>query len=109
MPMPKVIFVLPNGERQAVDAPAGMSVMQAAVDCEIDGIVGACGGHCSCGTCHVYVDERWLARLPKASREEEDRLDEVAAEVKRNSRISCQIVVTPQLDGLVVYIPATQG
>ena len=107
--MVDIIYVEPHGGRVTVDVPAGMTLMQGAVDCEIDGIDGACGGHCSCGTCHIYIDERWLARLPKPSREEEDRLDEVAAEVKRNSRIACRVVVTPQLNGLVVYIPATQG
>jgi 2Fe-2S ferredoxin len=107
--MPEVVFVQPNGKREAVEAASGMSVMQAAVDCDIAGIIGACGGNCSCGTCHVYVDEQWLARLPKPSREEVDRLDEVAAVVKRNSRIGCQVVLTARLDGLVVYIPPTQG
>jgi 2Fe-2S ferredoxin len=107
--MVNIIYVEPHGGRVSVDVPAGMTLMQAAVDCEVDGIIGACGGHCSCGTCHIYIDERWLSRLPKRSREEEDRLDEVAAEVKRNSRVACQVVVTPQLEGLVVHVPSTQG
>lgn len=86
-----------------------MSVMQAAMDAEVDGIIGACGGHCSCGTCYVYVDERWLAKLPPLSRDEDDKLDEVAAPVKTNSRMACRISVTLRLDGMIVRIPATQG
>lgn len=107
--MPTIVFIEPNGRRQAVDAPPGMTVMQAAVDCDIAGIVGACAGSCACGTCHVYVDEPWLARLPKRCREEEDKLDEVAAEVKKSSRMACRITLTPQLDGMVVRVPPTQG
>jgi ferredoxin, 2Fe-2S len=107
--MANVIYVQPNGVRETVDVPPGMTVMQGAVDCGIDGIIGACAGSCACGSCHVYVDNSWLARLPPMSREEDDKLDEVAAPVKRNSRMACRIVVTPQLHGLVINIPSTQG
>lgn len=107
--MPTIVFIEPNGRRQEVDAPVGMTVMEAAVDCDISGIIGACGGSCACGTCHIYIDDPWLARLPKRSREEENKLDEVAAEVKRSSRMACCVPLTPQLEGMVVRVPATQG
>ena len=76
---------------------------------DIDGIVGACAGSCSCGTCHVYIEEPWQSRLPRRSREEDDKLDEVAAEVKKSSRMACRITLTPQLEGMVVRVPPTQG
>ena len=107
--MANLIYVQPNGARVAVDAPDGITVMQAAVDTEVEGIVGACAGSCACGTCHVYIDERYTSLLPPISTEEDNKLDEVAAPVKRNSRMACRVVVTPRLDGMVVHIPTTQG
>lgn len=107
--MPTIVFIEPSGHRQPVEAPSGMSLMEAAVACDIDGIDGACAGSCSCGTCHVYIEEPWQSRLPRRSREEDDKLDEVAAEVKKSSRMACRITLTPQLEGMVVRVPPTQG
>ena len=107
--MANLIYVQPNGARVAVDAPDGITVMQAAVDTEVEGIVGACAGSCACGPCHVYIDERYTSLLPPISAEEDNKLDEVAAPVKRNSRMACRVVITPRLDGMVVHIPKTQG
>ncbi len=107
--MTNLIYVQPNGARLEVEAPDGITVMQAAVDTEIDGIIGACAGSCACGTCHVYIDERYTSLLPPMTREEDNKLDEVAAKVKRNSRMACRLIVTPRLEGMVVYIPETQG
>ena len=107
--MTNLIYVQPDGARLQVDAPDGITVMQAALDTEIDGIIGACAGSCACGTCHVYIDERYTSLLPAITPEEDNKLDEVAAPVKRNSRMACRIVVTPRLDGMVVTIPKTQG
>jgi len=107
--MPTIVFIEPNGHRQPVDAQPGMTLMEAAVDCDIEGIIAACAGSCACGTCHVYIEEPWLSRLPKRSREEDDKLDEVAAEVKQSSRMACRITLTNQLEGMVVRVPPTQG
>ena len=107
--MTNLIYVQPDGARLEVDAPDGITVMQAALDTEIVGIIGACAGSCACGTCHVYIDERYTSLLPPMTPEEDNKLDEVAAPVKRNSRMACRIVVTPRLDGMVITIPKTQG
>ena len=105
--MAQVTFVNHDGNSFEVDVAPGTSVMQAAVDNMIDGIVGECGGSCSCATCHCYVDEAWVARLPAASGMEKDML-ECVLEPRPNSRLSCQIVVTDALDGLVVRLPESQ-
>ncbi|MEI8275637.1 MAG: 2Fe-2S iron-sulfur cluster-binding protein [Hyphomicrobiales bacterium] len=107
--MTNLIYVQPNGVRLEVEAPDGMTVMQAAVDTAVEGIIAACAGSCACGTCHVYIDERYTSLLPPISTEEDNKLDEVAAPVKCNSRMACRVVVTPRLDGMVVHIPTTQG
>jgi 2Fe-2S ferredoxin len=105
--MPKVTFIQPGGESQTVDVPAGESVMQAATGSLIKGIIGECGGCCSCATCHVYVDEPWFSRLLPADAMEQGML-EGAIEPGPRSRLSCQIEMSEQLDGLVVRIPAGQ-
>ncbi len=107
--MANLVYVQPNGARVSVDAPDGITVMQAAVDTAVEGIIGACAGSCACGTCHVYIDERYTSLLPPITPEEDHKLDEVAAPVKRNSRMACRVVVTSRLDGMVVHIPKTQG
>ena len=107
--MTNLIYVQPDGLRLEIEAPDGMTVMQAAVDTAVEGIIGACAGSCACGTCHVYIDERYTSLLPPISVEENNKLDEVAAPVKRNSRMACRVVITPRLDGMVVHIPKTQG
>ena len=106
--MPSIHFIHPDQRSERVEAAIGDSVMVAATGHGIDGIVAECGGNAMCGTCHVYVDEGWLARLAAMSAEENELLDGVAAGRQNNSRLSCQIKVTPALDGLVVRLPDRQ-
>lgn len=105
--MPTVYFIDADGNQFEADADNGSSVMEAAVDNFIDGIVGECGGVLSCATCHCYVDEKWQNKLEPASEQEEDMLD-MAIEPRENSRLSCQIELNDELDGLVVHLPKTQ-
>ena len=105
--MPKITFIEHNGTEHLVDAAAGESLMRAAVDNRVDGIVADCGGNCSCATCHVYIEATWRERIPPASNEERDMI-ECALHVEEHSRLSCQILVTPALDGLIVRIPVSQ-
>jgi 2Fe-2S ferredoxin len=102
--MAKIIFIERDGRRREVDAPMGMSVMEAARRHDID-IEGACEGSLACSTCHVIVDPQWYGRLAEASEEEEDMLD-LAFNLTRTSRLGCQIIITKELDGLVVQLPA---
>jgi ferredoxin, 2Fe-2S len=102
--MPKITFIERDGTRRELDAPVGMSVMEIARRHDID-IEGACEGSLACSTCHVIVDAEWYGRLREASEEEEDMLD-LAFNLTRTSRLGCQIVVTEELDGLVVQLPA---
>lgn len=106
--MPKVIYITPAGERHEVEVEVGYSVMEGAINNNIDGIVAECGGACACATCHVYVDEAWAEKTGSPEPMEEDMLD-FAYEVKPTSRLSCQIKVSEALDGLVVRIPERQA
>ena len=106
--MPSIIFIHPDGSRQQIEASAGESAMQAATRQDISGILGECGGNAMCATCHVYVDEAWLARLRPIGDEEDALLDGAAAERRANSRLSCQIKLAPELDGLVLCLPERQ-
>lgn len=106
--MPTVIYRLADLSERRIDVPTGTSVMQAAVQNDVEGIVAECGGSCACATCHVYVDEAFVARLPPPSELESDLLTVTAAENRSNSRLSCQLIVTPELDGLAVTIPDMQ-
>ena len=106
--MVSVIFVQPDGSEQKIEVSSGSTLMQAAVRQLIPGIEGECGGALACATCHVYVDEAWLGKVGKPSPMEEDMLD-FAYDMRENSRLSCQIEVTAELDGLKVYVPETQG
>ena len=106
--MVTIAYILAGGEKLEVIAREGMSLMEIAVREGIEGIVAECGGQCNCGTCHVYVDEAWLDRLPAMSEFEEAMLDSVAAERRANSRLCCQIHAAEALDGLVVEIPPRQ-
>ena len=106
--MASITYVHPDGERQVVQVRPGLSVMQAAIDQGIDGIVAECGGNAMCATCHVYIDPEWAARVPPITSDEDDMLDSTSSERKPNSRLSCQMRVTPELDGLVVHLPPTQ-
>ncbi len=105
--MPKIKFVQPNGKEQVVDVPVGWSVMEGAVKNLVPGIDADCGGACACATCHVHVDKAWLAKLPPKSEMEETMLD-FAQDVAADSRLSCQIPVTEELDGMVVRTPKSQ-
>ena len=102
--MPKIVFIERDGRRREIDAPLGMSVMEIARRHDID-IEGACEGSLACSTCHVIVDPEWYGRLGEASEEEEDMLD-LAFNLTRTSRLGCQIVITEELDGLTVQLPA---
>jgi ferredoxin, 2Fe-2S len=106
--MPNITYVHPDGARQVLDVPIGTSVMRAAILNGIEGIVAECGGEMMCATCHVYVDEPYLDRTPPQSDDEKAMLEFTASDRRPNSRLSCQLVVTPEMDGLVVYLPETQ-
>ncbi len=106
--MPKVTFVQANGNRSTVDVKEGQSVMRAAIDNNIPGIIAECGGSCSCATCHVYVDDADVARMGTVAGDEAEMLDGVAAERKPSSRLSCQLEISAALDGITIHIPATQ-
>ncbi len=102
--MPKMTFITPKGEKIEVDAPLGLSVLEIAHQNNID-LEGACEGSLACSTCHVIVDPEWYEALPEAREEEEDMLD-LAFGLTPTSRLGCQIIITPELDGLTVTLPA---
>ena len=106
--MPKLVFVSPDSYRTEIEVPAGTSVMQAAINANITGIAAECGGACVCATCHVYVAHTQLSLLDPSSPDEQDMLDGVAAELRPESRLSCQIKITAARDGLVVTVPDRQ-
>jgi 2Fe-2S ferredoxin len=106
--MPNVTYVHTDGSEQIVDVPVGTSIMQAAISNGIDGIVAECGGSCMCATCHVYVDQARLDETPAMNPAEEEMLESTASERLPNSRLSCQLIMTPGLDGLVVHLPESQ-
>lgn len=106
--MPIITFIRPDGARRDLDVAEGASLMQGAVARGLDGIVAECGGSAMCATCHVYVDEAWAGRLPPVSEDEDALLDGAAAERRPTSRLSCQVVATADLDGLVVRLPDRQ-
>jgi 2Fe-2S ferredoxin len=105
--MVKITFVQADGTRQVVEAEPGITVMEAAKLNLVAGIEAECGGACACATCHVYVEEAWRQKTGGPSQMEEDMLD-FAFEVREESRLSCQIKVSPDLDGLVVQVPDKQ-
>ena len=105
--MPKITFIDYQGNQTEVEAHTGSSLMEAAVDNDVSGIDADCGGACACATCHVYVDQNWLDKVGKPDDLEVDMLD-VADGVQENSRLSCQIQVIDELDGLVVSTPESQ-
>jgi 2Fe-2S ferredoxin len=106
--MPKITYIEHNEKSHTVDVPNDLSVMEGAIQNNIPGIDADCGGSCACATCHVYVDEKWFDKLAKKDNAEEDMLD-MAFEPKKYSRLSCQIVVSDELDGLVVKMPSKQA
>lgn len=101
-------FVEADGRTFEVDAPEGWSLMEAAFHNGIDGIEAECGGSCTCATCHVYIDEGYLDKLPPMRSNEDEMLDCTATERRNTSRLSCQVELTEALDGIVVNIPETQ-
>ena len=106
--MPKITYKEQSGNPKTIEVEKGLSVMEGAIQNDIPGIDADCGGSMACATCHVYVTEDWFDRLPKKEDGEEDMLD-MAYEPKKNSRLSCQLVVSDELDGLTVDIPSKQG
>jgi 2Fe-2S ferredoxin len=105
--MPTIVFIEHDGEEREVRAEAGRSVMQAAVENAVPGIVADCGGSCSCGTCHGFVDPAWFAKIPPAGTAESALLEGLL-ELKPNSRLTCQITVTADIDGMIVRLPKSQ-
>jgi 2Fe-2S ferredoxin len=106
--MPSINFIHPDDRHERIDAREGESAMMAATRHGVIGIVAECGGNAMCATCHVYVDEDWLGRLPAMGDEEDALLDGAAAERLSSSRLSCQIRIAPDLDGLVLRLPDRQ-
>ena len=105
--MPKITYIEFTGKSHIIDVPKGLTVMEGAVQNNIPGIDADCGGGMACATCHVYVKEDWFNKLPKKSEGEDDMLDQ-AYEPNSNSRLSCQITVSDELNGLVVHLPEKQ-
>jgi len=106
--MPKITYVHHDGTNDTIDVPEGDSVMQGAINNDIGNIEAACGGLAMCATCHVFVQEPWLSKLPEPEDDEDEMLDSAAVDREPNSRLSCQIEVTEELDGMVVQLPETQ-
>ena len=106
--MPKIVFIEPGGARREVHAPVGITLMEAARQQGIEGILAQCGGACACATCHVYIDPAWAAKLPPREDMEEGMLEN-AWEPRGNSRLSCQIHITADMEGMQVIVPQRQG
>lgn len=104
----KITYIAADGTETAVDAREGDSVMQAAVAHDVDGIIGECGGSMMCATCHCYVDDAWAEAAGGRKEGEDDLLDCAASEVKPTSRLSCQIRMRADLDGIVIHLPESQ-
>ena len=105
--MPKITYIDSSGNSKTIDVANGLSVMEGAIQNDIPGIDADCGGGMACATCHVYVKEEWLNKLDKPEDAEQDMID-MAFEPKKNSRLSCQIIVSDKLDGLIVTTPSKQ-
>jgi len=106
--MPKITYIDNQNNVKTIDVEKGLSVMEGAIQNNIPGIDADCGGSMACATCHVYVEEKWLDKIPKADEGEVDMID-MAFEPKKNSRLSCQILITDELDGLIVTTPEKQS
>ena len=106
--MPKIIYNDNYGNSKTIEVENGLSVMEGAIQNDIPGIYADCGGSMACATCHVYVEEKWLNKIPKAEEAEVDMID-MAYEPKKNSRLSCHLIVSDELDGLTVFTPAKQS
>ena len=106
--MPKITYIDNQGSSKTIEVEKGLSVMEGAIQNDIPGIDADCGGSMACATCHVYVEEKWLDKIPKPEDGEVDMID-MAFEPKKNSRLSCQITVVNELDGLTVTTPEKQS
>tara|TARA_E500000331_G_C17182728_1_gene681245 strand:+ start:63 stop:383 length:321 start_codon:yes stop_codon:yes gene_type:complete len=106
--MSKITYIENSGKTHTVDVKNGLTVMEGAIQNDIPGIDADCGGGMSCATCHVYVNEVWFDKMPKKEDGEDDMLD-MAFEPNKFSRLSCQIIVSDELEGLVVNLPAKQS
>jgi 2Fe-2S ferredoxin len=106
--MPKITYKDKSGNSKTLEVEKGLSVMEGAIQNNVPGIDADCGGSMACATCHVYVEEKWLSKLPKAEEGEVDMID-MAFEPKKNSRLSCQLIVTDEMDGLEVTTPEKQS
>jgi len=106
--MPKITYIDNEGTSRTVEVEKGLSVMEGAIQQNIPGIDADCGGSMACATCHVYVEEKWLDKLPQAEEAEVDMID-MSFEPKKNSRLSCQLIVSDEIDGLVVTTPEKQS
>ena len=106
--MPKIIYIDKSGNKKTVEVDVGLTVMEGAIQNNIPGIDADCGGSMACATCHVYVEEKWLDKLPSAEDAEVDMID-MAHEPKKNSRLSCQLIASEDLDGLTVTTPEKQS
>ena len=106
--MAKITYKDHRGNSKTIEVEKGLSVMEGAIQNEITGIDADCGGSMACATCHVYVEENWLDKLPKAEEAEVDMID-MAFEPKKNSRLSCQLIVSDELNGLTVTTPEKQS
>ena len=106
--MPKITYNTHDNNTHTIDVQNGLTVMEGAIQNDIPGIDADCGGSMACATCHVYVEEKWLDKLPKPEEAEVDMID-MAFEPKKNSRLSCQLIVSDELDGLKVTTPSKQS
>ena len=106
--MAKITFIDKDGNQKKIEIENGLTVMEGAIQNNITGIDADCGGSMACATCHVYVQDEWFNKIEKAEDAEQDMID-MAYEPKKNSRLSCQLIVTDQLDGLVVTTPEKQS
>lgn len=107
--MTRIFFIQFDGRKETVEATPGQSVMQAAIGAMISGITADCGGACICATCHGYIDEAWEDRVPLPSEEEAEMIEAGCLDVLPASRLTCQIEVTPDLEGLIIRLPPVQG
>ena len=105
--MPKITYKDNQGNSKTIEVEKGLSVMEGAIQNEIPEIDADCGGSMACATCHVYVEEKWFNKLPKAEEAEVDMID-MAFEPRKNSRLSCQLIVSDELDGLIITTPSKQ-
>jgi ferredoxin, 2Fe-2S len=106
--MPKVIYIAHDGETTELEVAVDNNLMMAAVFDGVSGIDGMCGGCLACATCHVYVDDAWVKQLPEMGEDEDTLLSQVASERKPTSRLSCQLLMTAELDGITVHMPSSQ-